>query len=116
MYERTLGIFVMSFADDFRSLLGEMDRIDLATSPNMLTTKSLFEKLMNAGFAEMEATDIVAAVDIEVSQEFIDSGLLEETTDVFANIILKMKKECQKISPFLFTKFFKTKGLSIKYR
>ena len=107
----------MSLAYDFRIMLCEMDKVDLATSPNMLTTKSLFEKLMNAGFAEMEAADIVAGpVDIEVSQEFIDCGLLEETTDIFANIILKMKKECQKISPFLFTKAFKTKGLSIKYR
>lgn len=106
----------MSFAYEFQSMLREMDKVDLATSPNMLTTKSLFEKLMNAGFAEMEAADIVAAVDIEVSQEFIDCGLLEETTDVFANIILKMKKEYNKISPFLFTKIFKTKGLSIKYR
>jgi hypothetical protein len=105
----------MNLADEFRSMLGELDRVDLATTPNTIVTKSLFEKLMNIGFAEIEASDILASIDIEVSQEFLDEGLLEETTNAFSNLLWKMKKEYNKISPFLFNKVMKNKGMSIKY-
>jgi hypothetical protein len=105
----------MNLADEYRELLRQIDNVDLATTPNMIVTKALFEKLMQIGFAEMEASDLAANFDIEVSQKFLDDGLLDETVLIFANLLLKMKKEYNKISPFLFNKAFKSKGLSIKY-
>jgi hypothetical protein len=105
-----------SYANEFRELLNQIDNFDLANGPNMIVTKAFFERLMAIGFAEMEASELIPCVDIEVNQEFIDEGLVDETVNVFANLLLRMKKEYNKISPFLFNKVVKQKGLSIKYR
>jgi hypothetical protein len=95
-------------------LVRGLGKLDVTKNPNIITVKTLFLKLRKANIPENEAVQIVGNLLVEVNDEFVEK-YLDETTDIYVDVILRMKSEFDKISPLLFLKYIESNKLTIKF-
>lgn len=100
--------------EEFIEMIRKFGDLDVTKNPNLITVKTLFGKLVKAGISEDEAAQIVGNLAIDVNDEFIEN-YLEETTDIYTDVLLKTKAELNKISPLLFQKYIESNKLTLSY-
>lgn len=99
---------------NFMEMIRGLKDTDIAKSPNFVTIRTLYTKLLKLGFSEVEAVHVVSHIEVEVNENFV-ANYMEETTDIFAELALKIKKECNSISLLLFFKYIEANKLTLKF-
>jgi len=100
--------------EKFMAMIRDFKNVSVSETPGFRTMKAFYAKLLKVGFSEVEAINVVCNTEIDVNQYFADN-YLEETTDIFADLALKIRKECNKVSPLLFSKYIECNKLTIKF-
>ena len=100
--------------ENFMEMIRAFKDVKVSETPNFRTIKTLYTKLLKLGFSEADAVHVVANLEINVNQYFADH-YLEETTDIFAELCLKIKNECNKVNMILFSSYIKSNKLMIEF-
>jgi hypothetical protein len=107
----------MSLKDElwnYKEYLMDLKKTTCENHPKFIAMRALFKKLMEKGFSEVQTTEIVSSFDIEVNRIFVDN-LLDEAVMFWVEIVSKIKKECDSISPLLFNKYVEKNKFTFKW-